>query len=105
MISNFVLHINIHSLVSKLDELKNILCYLQQNKTIVHLILLFETFLNDKNTNLCNIEGYKLVCNNRSNGIRGGVVIYVHESVAFKIRSDLTMNIENKFETIFVKAS
>ena len=59
------LHINIHSLVSKLDKLKNILCYIQENKTIVHFILLRETFLNDKKTDLCNIEGYYLVCNNR----------------------------------------
>ena len=42
-ISNYcALHINIHSLPSKLVELRNILCNLKENNITIHLILLCE---------------------------------------------------------------
>jgi len=98
------LHINIHSLLAKLDDLKNIICSLKEKHITIHFILLCETFLKDDNMNLCNIEGYNLVTKNRSDRHRGGVAIYVHESIVFNVKDELTMNIENKFESIVIEA-
>ena len=98
------LHINIHSLLSKLDDLKNILSCLQEKNIIVHFILLCETFLNDNKFQLCNVEGYNLICENRSNGSRGGVAIYVHKSLTYKIRDDLSTNVDNQFESLFIES-
>lgn len=97
------IHINIHSLVAKLDDLKHIISTLHERKIVVHFILICETFLNDNSIQLCTIEGYKFVCNNRSNGKRGGVAIYVLDSLSFKLRDDLTLNFDNQFETIFIE--
>ena len=95
-----VLHINIHSLMAKLDELKNIIYTLSEKNVVVDFILLCEMFLTDTKAQLCRIDGYTLTCNNRSNG-RRGVAIFIRDSLTFKTRRDLEINVENEFETIF----
>lgn len=97
------LHINIHSLPAKLDDLKHIIHSLNQQQIPVHFILLCETFLNDHNSSLCNIEGYNLVCENRKSNSRGGVAIYVLKSLPFTIRHDLSINIDKEFESLFIE--
>jgi len=99
------LHINIHSLPAKLDDIKNILCSFKEKNITVHFILLCETFLCDNSEQLCNIEGYKLICKNRTNSKRGGVAIYIHNKYVCKLRNDLSVNVENEFESLFIEAT
>ena len=96
------LHINIHSLPAKLEQLKLIISEIHKIKIRVHFILLCETFLNNNSQALCNIDSYNLVCKNRdSKG--GGVAIYVHDSLNFKERPDLSVNVQKEFESIFIE--
>ena len=97
------LHINIHSVLAKLDDLKHIIYILKEKHIIIDFILLCETFLNENNVALCKIDGYNLVCKNRTKGSRGGVAIYVLEGLSYKIRNDLAVHIDNEFESIFIE--
>ena len=98
-----VLHINIHSIPSKLDELKELLSKLKQKNVTVDVILLCETFITDSNKDSCEIEGYKLFEEHRKNMTRGGVAIYVSKNLNFKDRSDLNVFQEGIFESCFVE--
>lgn len=99
----FVMHYNVRGLNSRLDDLKQLLLNLN-DKGISKgsCIMICETFLNDINIRLCNLDGYSLVHNNR-NSKGGGVAIYVHDSCNFSVRDDLTFNLHNEFETIFIE--
>lgn len=95
-----VLHLNIHSLASKISHLRDMLDKLKNKKVIVHFIMLCETFLNDHNANMFQIPGYNFVHKNRINRSRGGVAMYILDTFTFKERPDLCINIENQFESI-----
>ena len=69
------------------------------------MLLLCETFLCENSEQLCNIEGYKLICKNRTNSKRGGVAIYTLNKYACKLRNELSVNVENEFESLFVEAT
>ena len=100
--SPFFIHYNVRGLVSRLDDLKELLCNLKDKGIIPAALLLCETFLNVNNVRLCDIDGYTLVHNNRkSKG--GGVAMYIDNSLNFSLRDDLTFNICNEFETIFIE--
>jgi len=67
------LHINIHSLPAKYDQLKNILTRLSDISIPIHFVLLCETFLTDNNAHMYTIPGYNLVFRNRLTNSRGGL--------------------------------
>ena len=77
------LHINIHSVKAKHDQLKEMISTLNSKQVPLHFILLCETFLNDQSVALYNIEGYNLISKNRKSGNRGGVAIYVLNSLSY----------------------
>ena len=60
-----VIQLNIHSLLSKQTELKQLLRNLERKNPKVDLIFLCETFLDKKNVKLVNLPGYNLVSNER----------------------------------------
>jgi len=55
-----IMHINIHSLPAKHDQLQLTITRLENNNIEIDVILLCETFLNDSNQKLYNIDGYQL---------------------------------------------
>ena len=71
-----ILHLNIHSIPSKMDDLINLLEKLKDVKCIIDIILLCETLINE-NTNMsrCSIPGYVLNKQHRLNMAGGGVAI------------------------------
>ena len=80
-----IMHLNIHYLYPKLDELKILL----SQKAEIDIICLCETFLNDEfSNNELHLENYQLFRKDRNtNG--GGLVIYVRESLRVSVREDL----------------
>jgi hypothetical protein len=103
-ISECILHYNVRGLVGRLDDLKELLHNLSDSAFSPLCILLCETFLNEHNAKLCNIDGYSLVRNDR-NAHGGGVAIYVSDSLSYTPCDHLTYNIENEFESIFIECS
>ena len=69
------IHLNIHSLPSKFDQLKDMIVRLNDNKIKVDFILLCETFLVDANADKFSIPGYNFVHKSRKSLSRGGVAM------------------------------
>ncbi len=94
------LHLNIHSLPSKHEQLKSLICELKNIGINVHFILLCETFLTDNNSDMYPILGYSFMHKSRRTMTKGGVAMYISNEFNFKERPDLCINIEGEFESI-----
>ena len=99
------LHINIQSLSAKFDELKSYMATLHDNNIKLDGILICETVLLDSNTYLYELPVYSFVYKNRSTMSRGGVCIYINESIQFKLRDDLAVFVDCEFELIFIETT
>ncbi len=97
------MHLNIHSLPAKYDELKLLLHSLQEKRIKLDFILLCESYLRHENSNLYHINGYNFVSSSHRNKSGGGVCIYIRENIQFKIRDDIALFDEGKFESIFIE--
>ena len=97
------MHLNIHGLVSKLTDLKFLNMELRKIGRGADVILLCETFLHEQNLAVCNIPGYSLVNNHRKNRKGGGVSIFIKSEIKYHRRTDLEINIEREFESIFIE--
>ena len=62
------IHLNIHSLPSKYDQIRNMLSELKDKNIAITFIMLCETFLTVVNCDMFPIPGYQFVCNNRQRG-------------------------------------
>ena len=49
------------------------------------------------------IPGYTMIYRNRTDGTRGGIAIYIKETISFKCRPDIEINIDGEFESIFIE--
>lgn len=97
------LHINIHSLPDKYDQLKSLLTGLKDVNIDVDFILLCETFLTDQNKDRFNLPGYTLFTKNRKQKTKGGVAVFVKSNHVTRERPDLGENCEGEFESLFVE--
>lgn len=98
-----VLHLNIHSLPDKIHQLQNLVTILKDKSYELDLILICETFITPLNINRCKLSNYTLVENHRVNKKWGGVAIFVNNRLKFKLREDITIFDEGKFESIFIE--
>ncbi len=98
------LHLNIHSLPDKIDKLKILLARLKDCNISLDVILLCETFINERNTNLFEIPGYNFISKHRKNLKGGGVAIYIRETIKYKNRDDISIFQEGEFESVFIEA-
>ena len=71
------LHLHIHSLPSKIIQLREIVFSLKEQGITIHFILLCEIFLTNANAHLFPIAGYNCVHKRRSQLTSGGVAIYM----------------------------
>lgn len=97
------LHINIQSLPAKYNKLLDLLKEFQNKHIHIDFILLCETFLHEKNKELFPIPGYTSISNHRTHMARGGVCIYIKDTIQFKRRSDLDIFVEGEFESVFIE--
>ncbi len=95
-----IFHLNIRSLPDKFDKLKFLLI---STKFDPDVILLCETFLNNKNETLYQLNGYQFISKPRVNKACGGVAMYVKNELNFKIRNDLSPHVEGTFEAILIE--
>ena len=80
-----VIQLNIRNLLSKQTELNQLLVNLENRNLKVDLVLLWETFLNDRTRKFVNIPGYKLYedhCKNHKG--RGTVILVCNEILSKK---------------------
>jgi hypothetical protein len=98
-----VLHLNIQGLNAKFEDFKCLLSQLMDVHIHLDAILLCETFLNDQNAYLYAIPGYTFMYHNRQTMTKGGVAMYIRNTIKFKLREDLGCFYEGEFESICIE--
>lgn len=94
-------HLNVRSISNKFDQFKDLIYTL---KIPFQIIELTETWLDDNNMDCFTLRDYEYIGSNRPANIKGGGVgMYMSEKLTFKIRSDLSKNIDHTVETIFIE--
>ena len=92
-----LIHLNINSLLSKIDELREI-----AKKTRATVIGITESKLDGSVLDgEINIDGYELVRSDR-NRHGGGVACYIRNDISFSVRGDFSSEIENIFLDILL---
>ena len=90
--SLLALHLNILSLPAKMDDMKELIADMQSHHVFIDFILLCETWLNENNSDGCNIPGYTFIQTNRKHKKGGGVAMYIKSDIKFKkIRTDVAI--------------
>ena len=95
-----LIHLNIRSISNKFNSFKNLIEALNIPFQIIGLT---ETWLNENNMDCFTMNNYEYFGSNRTEKRGGGVGIYVSKQLEYKIRNDLTENIEDIIETKFVE--
>ena len=85
-----MIHLNINSVLSKIDELRVVAKKSKATVTGVTESKLDETVLDGE----VNIDGYEVIRSDR-NRHGGGVACYVQNAISFNVRSDFSDKIEN----------
>ena len=90
-------HLNINSLLSKIDELRDIINYIRPA-----ILGITESKLDSSVTNAeVNINGYSIIRNDRNrNG--GGVACYIRNNLCFNIKNIFSNSIEQVFFEILI---
>ena len=96
-----VLHLNVRSLNKNFESLKGILTTI---KFEFKVICLTETWCpNDpRNETLFNLENYTSINQVRKHGRGEGICVFIHNSLTFKLRSDLGTN-SNDIESLVIE--
>lgn len=95
-----MLHMNTRSIKNKLDVIKESLNSLSHKISVIGVT---ETWLNNENKELCNIDGYDFISKQRKAKDGGDVGVYVTEYLQYKVREDLSYYIEDIYESIFIE--
>ena len=92
-------HVNIRSARKNLGDFENNLNMLNHDFTIIGLS---ETWLNDNDSDLYGLYGYKVIGHHRVNRAGGGVAVCVQDHVCFKERPDLS-HFSEDCESVFIE--
>ena len=96
-----ILHLNIRSLNKNIDNLRD---FLASVKGKFSVIVLAESWCDEaaNKTSLLDLENYNSVHKTRKNKKGGGICIYIHKSIHFKVRNDVVYSMM-KLETASVE--
>ena len=96
-----MLHLNVRSLNKNFESPKELLT---TSKFKFKVICLTETWCTDdpRNETLFNLENYTSINQVRKNGRGGGICVVIHNSLTFKLRSDLGTN-SNDIEALAIE--
>ena len=94
-----ICHLNIRSAKKNLNQFESYLSLLEHNFTVIGLS---ETWLDEDNCDLFNMNGYTFesVCRKERTG--GGVAICVKEGISYVVRKDLCLS-DDMIECIFIE--
>lgn len=95
-----IIHFNSRSMYSNFTHIKE---YLQQFSQSFHIIAISETWFNENKGIDFELEGYHLNYINRTNKMGGGVAIYVHNNIRFKVVDYMTYTINDTLECITIE--
>ena len=93
-------HINIRSLPAHYNEF---LLSLRNIKSCFKIFGMCETWLHDVNSDMYSIPNYRGVHKTRNGRRGGGVSLFIHESIEFTNRDDLSLLFNDVIESVFVE--
>ena len=96
-----ILHLNIRSLNKNIDNLRDFLASLKGKFSVIVLTESWCDETANKNS-LFDLENYNSVHKTRKNKKGGGICIYIHKSIHFKIRNDVDL-FNDEIETASVE--
>ena len=76
---------------------------MEKKSSRVHLILVCETFLNEKTTKCVKLPGYDFVSNARIHSKGGDTGIFIRSGISYKIHKDLIKFQEKLIESTFIE--
>ena len=95
-----IIHINCRSLNANFTDLKVLLRTLDFSFDVIGLT---ETWLNESNADVFQLEGYDFCNKNKVAKHGGGVAFFIRSIINYTIIEQLTVDVENVFECITVK--
>ena len=95
-----LMHLNIRSLINKSDCLAD---FLDEFEDGIDVLAVNESWLNDGNEHLVNIEGYEYRGKHRRLKQGGGVGLYVNQKHKFKLRADINSLYNDNFEIFAIE--
>ena len=95
-----VLQLNIRSLLSHQNNLRQLLQIMANKNSTADIVLLCETFLTSRTEKIVNIPGYNIVTMNRTQHKGGGVAILIRDGIPYKQKHNLDCMKEKELECI-----
>ena len=95
-----LLHLNSRSLLHEFGKIKD---DLKQFDKRFNIIAITETWLHDSKEAEVELEGYEMICVNRSNQRGGGVALYVETNIKYKVKHEMTTTIKDVMECLTVE--
>ena len=92
-------HMNIKSLPKHFDELQQYLNMLEYDFSVIGIS---ETWLNENNADLYDLNGYVTIKGYRKQKRGGGVSLYIRDEISFATRNDLGF-FDSEMESIFIE--
>src|SRR6185437_7006066 len=95
-----ILHANIRSLTKNLDKLKDLLniCDFEPKA-----IAISETWLSGDKHKIVQLPNYVFLHFDRAHKTGGGVALYVHCSLRYRMRNDINLSIDSKCDSLWVE--
>ena len=99
------LHLNCRGLSANWEKFQDLLCDLHSDKFSCDYIGISEVFRCDRDQRI-RLSGYHNIitrCRDPTDGCRGGVALFIKDSLTYKIRDDLSVFIPHVYESLFVE--
>ena len=97
-----LIQLNIRGLISKQNMLTKE-THSEKSSGVVHVYMLNETWITNKNEHMVMIPNYKFVSKHRTNKKGGGVGLAIHSDVQFRTRDDIKLDHDSELEYQFIE--
>lgn len=95
-----LIHFNSRSLYANFSNIKE---YLQTFLQPFSIIAISETWINTEKGLDFELDGYKFMYNNRLNKRGGGVALYIHKSLNYRVLEGMTTVVDNLLECLTIE--
>jgi len=102
--NSLILNLNIQSLSSKFEPLKELL-NISQNNNVLYEIITMQEIWKIVNPEAFNIPGYKFVYTDRKQGQGGGCGMFIRDNILFRRVEKYSIFYENVFESICIECT
>ena len=96
-------HLNCRSLSSNWDAFYNLVCDLHNKEFSFDVIGVSEVFRVDRDPRIVLPGYHNIITRCRNEDGRGGVGLFIKDSINFKVREDLSVFIPHVYESLFVE--